>query len=141
MDRAAVVIVTRVRLGAMWMLAVTNRAHGGLTFPGGKAHDNESQRDAAVRELDEEVGMVALPNDLVQLAHGVNVHRGSSCDVVVYFARAVWGMPRNQEAGTSFVWITWDDFRVQTPFRSFYDRHFPDGIEHLRATIFQGGKP
>ena len=134
--RAAVVLFTRHRIGEPLLLAVTNRAYGGMALPGGKAEEGEDIRRCAMREIREETGIVLLATDLTLIAKGDNVKPNSVCEVHVFFARHAWGEAQNIEHGTFFEWMTFHTLLDVSPFKDFYDRHLPDGIYHLRATTF-----
>ena len=118
------------------VLAVTNRRYGGLSLPGGKVEAHEHPRDALVRELWEETALDVDPLAVVEIAAGVNTVADEQCLVgvhLVFFAR---GTPRDVEEGTRHEWTTWASLLERSPFRAFYERHFPDGIRHLRVTRF-----
>lgn len=54
---------------------------GAWEFPGGKVEPDEDPRDALVRELREELGVVALVNDILE----VSFHRYPSKNVLLLF--------------------------------------------------------
>lgn len=136
-SRAAVVLfIKRSGVDEPRILGVTNRAFGGLALPGGKADEGELMRSAAMREIHEETGMTILGTDLTLLAKGDSVRPGSICEVHLFFARHAWGQPRNVEEGTHCTWLTFAELLEMSPFKDFYDKWLPDGIYHLRATVF-----
>ena len=140
--RAAVVVFVRRRLrGEPQILAVTNRAFGGMSLPGGKVDEGESPRQAAVREVYEEVRVHLRHSDLTQLAKGPSARVDSICEVTIFFARAAWGQPRNVERGTVHQWVTLAELLDVSPFAAFYEQHLPDGVSHLVPTIFDGNPP
>ncbi len=136
-SRAAVVLfINRSKLVEPRILGVTNRAFGGIALPGGKADEGEDMRRAAQREIREETGVVILGTDLTLLAKGDSVRPGSICEVHLFFARHAWGEPRDVEDGTHCAWLTFTELLEMSPFRDFYEKHLPDGIYHLRGTVF-----
>lgn len=118
------------------ILAVSNRRFGGYSLPGGKREEGENTRETAMRELKEETGLHVSHCDLSYVASGHNVIEGEAMTVFVYFARFVYGKLQNPEPGTEFAWMTFRELLDCSPFKSYYERHFPDGIEHLRPTVF-----
>lgn len=136
MKQAGVVIIVKRSLDfEPRVLAVTNRAFGGISLPGGKTNEGESVRRAAARELREETSVTVLTCDLSQLVTYPNTIREEVCMVTVFAARARWGEPRDVEQGTKHSWVTWFELLDGSPFASFYKEHFPDGVYHLRGTM------
>jgi 8-oxo-dGTP diphosphatase len=81
-----------------------DRHLGGLwEFPGGAVEDGESPIDALVRELHEELGIVA------EVTHPITFgwHRDAGREVVIFFygARIVSGEPHGRE-GQDVRWVT-----------------------------------
>lgn len=139
MMRAAVVLVTkRFQSREPQILAVTNRAFGGLGLPGGKVDDGEPPRRAAMRELHEETRLIVVHSDLTFLLKAPNVIAGEVCEVHMFFARAVWGEPTDVERGTAHAWVTMSELLDVSPFRDFYSQHLPDGVHHLVPTRREG---
>lgn len=157
MKRAGVVIILRRTLEVQpLVLAVTNRAFGGISLPGGKTKYGEDSRRAAIREVHEETGVILLSHDVSRIVEAVNVVKvrcpagaciGSGCVscagtnvvdeecmVSVFHARYMFGEPRDIEDGTRHSWVPWFALLDGSPFHAFYARHFPDGILHMRAT-------
>lgn len=163
--QAAVVLVLRDDSPILFtgrivsVLAVTNRKYGGLSLPGGKVDDGEDPREAAARELREEVDVLVRPADLSLVARYANTMRAAPCSVCdrpwgpphvhgdgcaaarredrlvsVYHAAAARGRPRMVEDGTVPSWASWEELLEASPFRGFYSAHFPDGVRHLRST-------
>ncbi|MCJ2183050.1 (deoxy)nucleoside triphosphate pyrophosphohydrolase [Novosphingobium sp. 1949] len=87
--------------------------HGGLwEFPGGKVDPGESAEQAAVREMEEELGVVLKPEDLVPVgfasgALGADTEEGSSQErspmrgivILLYLCRSWQGVPAPREGG------------------------------------------
>lgn len=142
-DRAAIVVfVKRIPFEPEpCLLSVTSRAFGGITFPGGKAHEGEDVRRAATREIEEETRIVTFAADLTLLAKGTNTLVNSICEVHMFFARYAWGEPQDVEPGTRHAWVTMKELLERSPFRAFYERYLPDGIRHLRSTVFCPAPP
>lgn len=118
------------------MLAVTNRAYGGLSFPGGKANEGEDIRRVAIREMREETGVILIGADLTLVAKGDSARPSSTVEVHLFFARHAFGAPRDIEEGTVHRWVTFPELLDLSPFREFYERYLPDGVEHLAPTLF-----
>jgi 8-oxo-dGTP pyrophosphatase MutT (NUDIX family) len=139
MKRAAVVLFTRYHLIQHFneVLAVTNRKYGGLTFPGGKVEEGEDIREAAVREIREEVGIEIEPLALTWLTSGQSARPESVHEVHLFFARHAKGFAHDVEPGTQHAWLTFEKLCQASPFAEFYRRIFPDGIEHLLVTRFE----
>ncbi|WP_417749518.1 NUDIX hydrolase [Rosistilla oblonga] len=84
--RQAAVLIMLAWDGAQWNLPLTKRPtslrhHGGqICFPGGRLEAGESAVEAAVREFDEELGMV--PDDLQILGRLSTMHVYASHNVV-----------------------------------------------------------
>lgn len=76
-----------------------DKQHGGLwEFPGGKVEEGESPKDAAVREMAEELGVVLAPDALepVGFAEG---QAGGRIYLLLLYRCAVWqGAPQRLEA-------------------------------------------
>jgi 8-oxo-dGTP diphosphatase len=79
---------THGALVALWcdgqLLLVQNSYVPFRSLPGGSVHRHESARDAAVRELREEVGIDARPEDLRQVVDEVHEWEGKSDHVVIF---------------------------------------------------------
>ena len=133
---AVVLFVRRPPIGNATILAVTNRAYGGMALPGGKVEIGEDIRRTAMREIREETGIVILATDLTLIAKGLSVRPMAKREVHMFFARHAWGTPQDIEEGTHHAWITLSELLDVSPFKAFYEHHLPDGILHLRATVF-----
>lgn len=116
------------------VLAVTNRRHKGWGLPGGKVETNETPKEALIREMQEEIGSVALPGDLALLfasAWGPDQRL-----VYLFHVAALDGEPRAIEADTECAWLIFGELLLNSPFRSFYTLALPDGLRHLQPTTF-----
>jgi 8-oxo-dGTP diphosphatase len=65
-------------------LAQTPRNGGGYTFPGGKIEGEEFAREALVREVFEEVGLIVLPKSL-DLVHITQRKQDSVIEIIFFF--------------------------------------------------------
>jgi 8-oxo-dGTP pyrophosphatase MutT (NUDIX family) len=78
----------------------TNWMSGYWNFPGGLLENNESLVMAAIRETQEEIGVIVKPDDF-RLAHVIHVHknRENTQDIFgFYFIAECWeGIPTNNE--------------------------------------------
>lgn len=134
---AAVVLVLRESSGVPHLLAVTNRAFGGISLPGGKIDGEEDPKLAAVRELREETSLIVKRESLTRIAEGLNIVDDTIMSVHVYLASLVCGEPLDVEEGTRHQWVTFETLLQSSPFRGFYARRFPDGVSHFRPTTFE----
>lgn len=143
MKQAGVVLITRkvspLRFGepSREILVTTNRHYGGYSLPGGKVEETDRDpRFTARRELREETSLVAMDSDLTFLYMAMNTVRKEDREVHVFFARSVFGRPRNVEAGTACAWFSFSKLLDNSAFSAYYKKHLPDGIEHLVPTEF-----
>lgn len=142
MNRAAVVLVTKRFHGREpVILAVTNRRYGGIGLPGGKVNEGELPRRAAIRELREETHLIVTHSDLTFLLKATSAAHEPFTEVHLFFARAVWGEPRDIEDGTRHRWVTMGELLDASPFAAFYTQHLPDGVHHLAPTLREGSSP
>ncbi len=78
----------------------TDWAQGHWNFPGGLVEHNETILEAAIREAEEEVGVIIAPEDFEQV-HVIHVKKSAtnSQDIVgIYFKTNKWqGTPHNAE--------------------------------------------
>ncbi|MET1756168.1 (deoxy)nucleoside triphosphate pyrophosphohydrolase [Novosphingobium sp. RD2P27] len=97
-DAAGRVLMQRRPLGAV---------HGGLwEFPGGKLEPCEAPEVAAARELQEELGLVTAPTDLVPaaFASGRTDGRGDRPLIIMLFVCTRWAGTPEPQAGASVGW-------------------------------------
>lgn len=117
------------------ILVTTNRHYGQYSLPGGKTEKTDaSPRFTAIRELREETSLIVLDSELTFLFKATNRVDGSDREINVFFARAVWGKPKNLEDGTKYDWFTFSKLLDSSYFAPFYKKHLPDGIDHLVPT-------
>jgi ADP-ribose pyrophosphatase YjhB (NUDIX family) len=102
MNRASAVCVVIVRRGQVLGLV---RRDGGIGLPGGKVDGEESERDAAARELREETGLNVSPFALREIHR--SVEQSSGRDVATYWADDPGGDPRPSPEGCP-LWMGWD---------------------------------
>ena len=75
---------------------------GWWEFPGGKVGANESERDALVRELREELGVETLPEaEVMRLTHD---YPDRTVELVLWRAAIVEGAPRSLD-GQALKWV------------------------------------
>ncbi len=136
--QAGLVLITSQAPGyAREILATTNRRYDTIALPGGKVEATDANpRVAAIRELEEETGLILDPAQAVFLGSSINTHLGEDREVHLFFARDVSGELRNREEGTEIRWLSFQELMLVSIFRSYYLRHLPDGVDHLRFTKF-----
>jgi ADP-ribose pyrophosphatase YjhB (NUDIX family)/Txe/YoeB family toxin of Txe-Axe toxin-antitoxin module len=113
---------------------------GGLSFPGGHLEPNESFEDAALRELNEEAGVIGRLSG--EVFRGVT----NGNDTVVYLAEIASGKPKNtysdegRESMTNWKWyeldqIPWDKLRdcCKKPIESFIATRFGKSLKGMAA--------
>ena len=108
------------------ILTVWNRRALGLCLPGGLVEDGESPLGAAIRELEEEVGLAT--RDLVEVYSAPHASPRSRADRVHVFQvtdpdRGAW-RPRAREAGCPISWLTREALLAVSPFKDFYAKMF-----------------
>ena len=113
---------------------------GGLAFPGGHLEANESFEDAALRELNEESGVVGRICD--EIWRGVT----NNNNTVIYLAEIVSGKPKStksdkgHESMTDWKWyeldqIPWDKLRdcCKQPLKDFVGKRFGKSLKGMVA--------
>lgn len=100
----------------------TGLGKGKVNAPGGRLEDGETPREAAVRELEEEVGIT--PGDIREMGHLSFIFtNGYSLRGTVFFAHSYTGEPKETEEADPF-WIPiadipygnmWEDDRIWLP--------------------------
>ena len=105
-------VVARTREGREWCP------------PGGKLEHGETAKEAAIRELREETGVVVFPEELHFVASLPHVGKTSG-DVAVFFCeyRETLGVPHAAE-GCPVAWQTWEEICTDV-FGEFYSRLSP----------------
>ena len=106
--RAYAIIMNKDRV-----LVVRNRS-GRWTLPGGRAKQGESLRDAARREVLEEIGVVAKLGPRVSGRH-VRLHNGGCTACVIFRARVKRGKPRPRAEIRELAWIPADQVPARLP--------------------------
>ncbi len=84
--------VVRMGGGVLLVRLTYSDIKGRFMFPGGKVDPGESLEGALVREVEEEAGVVAEPEDLVAVRHRVDADELNT--YVVFGMRYVRGEPR-----------------------------------------------
>lgn len=103
-DRTEIVDVCIRREDGMF-LVVTNKKHGGFTFPGGKVEEGETPRQAAIRELKEETGLTANPYHVGTLERSWH---GDPFRVFMFTAELNSQEPSEVEEGSRPFWVDRD---------------------------------
>jgi 8-oxo-dGTP diphosphatase len=103
LDQSGQVLLQRRRLGAV---------HGGLwEFPGGKVEPGESPETAALRELEEELGVMLDPQALLPLSFAsgpvADSHSRQALVILLYSCRSWHGVPHCRE-GEEIRWFAPD---------------------------------
>ena len=82
-----------------------SRHAGQMALPGGRLHEGESAEDCAIRELQEELGLSAGPQDVVGLLDDFDTRSGFTITPVVIWARGEPGalQPSKSEVAQVFV--------------------------------------
>jgi 8-oxo-dGTP pyrophosphatase MutT (NUDIX family) len=107
------------------VLTVFNRRYKGWTLPGGRVEDGETPWVAAVRELSEETGLLAIDGKEVYsfALAPVPPHNDRASFVHVFKVDAP-GEPIGGEQGCPVCWRTREDFLHRCPFAIFYRAMF-----------------
>ena len=83
--------------------------HGGLwEFPGGKLESGESARDAAIREMREELGLEIDPHDLEPLTFASGPSAAGQLVILLYTCRSWKGEPECRD-GEAIEWCQADE--------------------------------
>ena len=109
---------------------------GGLAFPGGHLETNESFEQAALRELNEEAGVVG------RLSAEIWRGRTNNNETVVFLAEIASGKPKSTdkhgESMTNWKWyeldqIPWDDLRncCLAPLKDFVSKRFGKSLKGM----------
>jgi 8-oxo-dGTP pyrophosphatase MutT (NUDIX family) len=113
------------------ILVVTNRKYGGLCLPGGKGEDGENILQTAVREFKEESGL-EIVGELRPIAQGPSCMDKERM-VHVFLAELIYGSISPEEGADAY-FTTWERLVAASPFKPFYNEHFPYGVNHFRNT-------
>jgi 8-oxo-dGTP pyrophosphatase MutT (NUDIX family) len=123
-----------------FVLTVTNRHYKRAALPGGKIEEQDAGpgRDdpikfGCVRELKEEVGLVAAPHNLRQIYKGPGSLETGRL-VFLYYVARVHGIERAQEKGTEIEWMSWEKLCDVGVFAPYYRAAFPDGVDMFKNT-------
>jgi 8-oxo-dGTP pyrophosphatase MutT (NUDIX family) len=138
--RAAMILVTHPgwaleRGPAADLFLVVEEKSGDVLLPGGHV-EYESISQAGQRELKEETDLHVYHEDLVPIARGQGIAE-PECEVTVLLARIVFGEEKPMEPETKLHWTNWKTFLARSSFRDFYEKHFPKGFSHLKATVWK----
>lgn len=114
------------------LLLVRNSYVGYYTLPGGYIHSGESSRDAAVRELSEEIGLRALPSEL-ELALDTTHEWEGKHDHVEIFTLDVTARPKIQVDHREVIEASW-----YSPTRALELNLFPPLRTVIEARLRRG---
>jgi len=128
-------VVVLNRAGEFLLIRRTD--NGNWALPGGAMDPGESMTQAAVREVEEETGVVCEVTGLVGVYTSPKhvIHYTSDDEVrqecsLVYTARAVGGAPRTSDESSDVRWVNGDDvddYRIHPSMRLRID-HFLAGL-------------
>lgn len=142
---AAMVVLPREQVITVWNVRLS-----GWCLPGGKnePHERGYPKATAARELHEETGLRVADMDLTLLCVGLTcislsklVEMGvkKAPYVHVYHAFRVSGHARTMEKDAVVEPKPFRALALDPVFGPFYMTHFPDGIHHLKPTVWEHG--
>jgi ADP-ribose pyrophosphatase YjhB (NUDIX family) len=118
----------------MGKILLGTHCKGGLAFPGGHVEANESMEDAALREMNEECGVIGRLTDKIWTGT-VEGNKGS-----VYLAEIASGTPKNTDEIKTWKWyeidqLPWDKLRecCVPPLKDFIQSRFGKSIRGMVA--------
>lgn len=79
-------------------------------FPGGKVEPNETSLDAAVRELEEEVGLKVKPKNMAYL---FTMRKDGDKDITFYISDKWSGSPKINWESEQYAWLEPKDFPIE----------------------------
>ena len=134
-DRAGRVLVQRRPAG---------KQHAGLwEFPGGKVEPGETLAAAAVREIDEELGVVLHAASLEPVSFAESGGAGGGIVLMLFMARAWRGVPECRDAD-ALAWVApgrWPIWRCRRWIfpcrRRWYGGSKPDRSEKMKKVTFR----
>lgn len=113
------------------ILTVVNRKYNTRGLPGGKREYYEEIDSCAVRELEEETGLVTLCQNLVPLTVPVMSGALNGHVVQVFFVKKTYGSPKTVEEGTDVAWMDPCYLYAESDWNWWFNSHLPIGM--LRA--------